>query len=87
MALLVEVSDSSLRQDQKTKKRLYARAAVPVYWILNLEDSRLEVYAEPSGPADEPDYRQHQDYGPDVAVPVVIDGREVGRLTVRDLLP
>jgi hypothetical protein len=87
VALLVEVSDSSLPDDRGFKKRFYAADRVAVYWIVNLQDRRLEVYTEPSGPADVPDYGRRSDYGPDDEVPVMLDGREVGRVTVRDLLP
>ena len=50
-------------------------------------ESRFEVYTGSTGPADEPDYRQVQEYGVDDEIPVVLNGEEVGRLTVRDLLP
>jgi len=60
VALLVEVADSTLHRDQTTKKRLYAQAGIPIYWIVNLVDQRIEVHREPSGPAEHPDYRQRQ---------------------------
>jgi Uma2 family endonuclease len=87
LALVVEVSDSTLRRDRGRKKRIYARAGVPVYWIVNLPDRRVEVYTGPSGLAETPDYGQRQEFGPSESVPVIIDGTEVGRLTVADLLP
>lgn len=34
-----------------------------------------------------PDYHQRQDYDLSDTVPVVIEGREVGRLDVREMLP
>ncbi|MBY0521865.1 MAG: Uma2 family endonuclease [Gemmataceae bacterium] len=86
-AIVIEVADSSLRRDRGWKKRLYARVRVPVYWIVNLVDRQVEIYTEPSGPSEQPDYAQRQDYGPADQVPVVIEGREVGRLSVTDLLP
>src|SRR4051812_36814523 len=33
--LVVEIADSSLRRDRGLKKRLYARARIPEYWIVN----------------------------------------------------
>lgn len=45
--LIVEVADSSLIHDRKRKTRLYARAGIPEYWILNLVRWCLEVYREP----------------------------------------
>ena len=70
-----------------TFERGAARAEVLVYWIANLIENRFEVYSEPSGPAEEPDYRQYQDHNLSDVVPVIIEGREIGRLTVRNLLP
>jgi hypothetical protein len=45
------------------------------------------VDTDPSGPAPEPDYRQCQVYGPADEIPVIIEGAEVGRIPVRELLP
>jgi hypothetical protein len=59
---------------------------VPVYWIVNLVDRRVQVYTDPTGPADEPTYRQRKDYAETDEVPVTLDGREVGRIPVRELL-
>jgi Uma2 family endonuclease len=87
LALVTEVADTSLQRDRGSKKRIYARAGVPVYWIVNLTENQVEVYTAPSGPAERPDYGQRHNYGPSDEVPVVIDGREVGRIPVHDLLP
>jgi Uma2 family endonuclease len=45
--LVVEVADSTLRLDRRVKAPIYAAAAVPEYWIVNLQDERLERYTEP----------------------------------------
>lgn len=87
VALVVEVADSSLLGDRSRKKRLYARAGYPIYWLINLVQDRIEVYTDPSGPIDQPDYLHRQDFGPDEMIPLVIAGREVGRLAVREMLP
>ena len=47
--LVVEVSDTSLREDRTLKQRLYARCGIPEYWILALPENRLEVYRNPAG--------------------------------------
>ena len=46
----------------------------------------VPVYTDPTGPAEEPAYGHRQDFGPADEVPVVVDGREVGKVAVRDLL-
>jgi hypothetical protein len=87
VALLVEVSDTTLRHDQGFNKMIYAKARIAIYWIVNLIDRRLEVYTSSSGPGPMPDYRQHQDFAEADHVPLVIDGQEVARIAVRNLLP
>ncbi len=86
VVVAVEVADSSLRQDQTTKLELYAGAKVAVYWIVNLVDRRVEVYTQPRG-GKNPTYKQQTNYGPDDAVPVVVGGKPVGTIAVKDLLP
>src|SRR5262245_14042320 len=46
--LVIEVAHSSLLRDQRDKARIYARAGIPWYWIINLVDQRIEVYSQPS---------------------------------------
>jgi len=45
--LVVEVARDSLRADRTLKKRIYAGAYVPDYWIVNLVNRLVEVYREP----------------------------------------
>jgi Uma2 family endonuclease len=86
IGLLVEVSDTTLRRDQGVKKRVYARARVPLYWIINIPKRRVEVYGEPSGPTKRPVYRTREEYSPGQAVPVMLDGERVGQVAVTMLL-
>lgn len=87
VALLIEVSDSSLAEDQGDKLQTYASAGVPVYGIVNLPGRRVEIYTEPTGPAAPAYYRASRFFGPGDEFPIVLDGREVGRLAVSDVLP
>ena len=87
VGLVVEVADPSLLRDQRDKTRIYARAAIPVYWIINLVDRRVEVYTQPSGPTAVPAYGAFQTYQPGDAVPLVLDGATVGSVPAADLLP
>ena len=45
--LLVEVSVSTLASDRTIKARIYARAKIAEYWILNVSARTLEVYRNP----------------------------------------
>jgi Uma2 family endonuclease len=46
--LIIEVSDSSLRQD-RAKAAVYASAGIGEYWIVNLNARTIEVYSSPDG--------------------------------------
>jgi len=87
VALVVEVSDTTLQRDRTSKLRLYARAGIPVYWIINLPEQQIEVYTEPSGAVEAPGYQRRQDFQAADTVSLFLEGHEVGRLAVRDLLP
>lgn len=47
--LVIEVSDSTLRYDSRTKLAAYAKAGIREYWIVNLADNTLEVFRQPRG--------------------------------------
>jgi Uma2 family endonuclease len=55
VALVVEVADSTLAGD-RLKRRVYSRAGIPTYWIVNLVDSRLEVFTDPRDTGSAADY-------------------------------
>jgi Uma2 family endonuclease len=86
LVLVIEVSDTSLGFDRGMKLAMYAKAKVIEYWIVNIEQRQIEVYTQPKG-GKNPMYKQHTNYGPDDAVPVVIGGQELGRIAVKELLP
>ena len=46
--LLIEVADASLDYDRQEKLPAYGRAGIAEVWIVNLNDSTIEVYREPN---------------------------------------
>ena len=80
-----EVADSSLRRDRETKQSIYAAAKVPVYWIVNLVDDVVEVYAEPTS-RPKPHYKSRTDYSAGQKIPLSLDGKKVGSVNVEDFL-
>ncbi len=48
LALVVEVSDTTLRFDLKVKANLYARAGIADYWVLDINGRRLIVHRDPT---------------------------------------
>ena len=45
--LLIEVADSSLTHDRERKARIYARAGVPEYWIVDVRGRQVLVFRKP----------------------------------------
>ncbi len=87
IAILGEIAEQTLAQARTTLARIYARACIREYWIINLVDRQVEVATKPSGPQKQPKYRRWQVYPAGSKVPVVIDGEEVGRIPVTAMLP
>ncbi len=83
--LVVEVADTSLEEDRGEVLEAYASHGIPIYWIVNLRDGIVEVRSDPV--PDESRYATVATLGPDDSVPLLLDGREVARFTVRDFLP
>lgn len=87
IAMVVEVADRTLQRDRTIKKRIYARAGIPVYWIVNLAESRVEVYDRPSGNTARSDYDRMLNYGRSTFVPVTVEAVEIGAIEVNSILP
>jgi Uma2 family endonuclease len=82
IALVVEVSDTSLQKDRKLAKT-YGGAGIPVYWIINIPDRQLELFSSPVNGV----YSVHQILLETESVDLVIEGRILGRIGVAELLP
>jgi Uma2 family endonuclease len=81
--LVVEIAESSLPQDRLTKSRIYARAGVPEYWIVNLRDRALEVRTLP-----DPEARVYASMKKLQAEDLVeLSALPGARISVSDLLP
>lgn len=87
IVIVVEVADTSLRDDRQTKARIYARAGFAVYWIVNIQERQVEVLTEPTGETARPGYGTKAVYKESEKLPVRIDGQQVGEILVADLLP
>jgi Uma2 family endonuclease len=81
---VIEVSSSSLDFDRTTKGQIYARAGIPVYWILNLVDRQVEVFEEPDSA--EGRYRKQIDFGSGSILRLAIDDTIID-VAANELLP
>jgi Uma2 family endonuclease len=46
--LVIEVADSSLQFDREIKVPLYARSGIPEVWLVDLEEARVDIFAQPA---------------------------------------
>lgn len=65
--LLVEVAVTSPAYDRGTKARVYAKAGVADYWIVNIADECVEVHRDPEAGA----YRSVTTFRPGESVPLL----------------
>jgi Uma2 family endonuclease len=85
--LIIEVSDTTLADDPGIKQRVYARAGVATYWIVNIRESQIEVYTQPSSDVEDARYASRVDRKPGEQVALEVPGHDPILLAVSDLLP
>ena len=84
LALVVEVSDTSLHTD-RLKGKTYGDAGIAEYWIVNLVERCVEVYSAPSKTSE----RGYANLTlvHDGEIELVIDEQSCGRIAIATLLP
>jgi Uma2 family endonuclease len=87
VALVIEVADATLRRDRGIKLRSYARAGIPVYWIIDLASRTIEIYSNPDPRAQPPNYREHTAHQENATIPVRLGEQQVGEIRAGSLLP
>jgi Uma2 family endonuclease len=46
--LVVEVADSTLKQDCEVKDKLYARSSIPEYWVVDIKNRQVQIFRNPT---------------------------------------
>jgi len=46
--LIIEVADTSASFDTQVKAKLYSKAGIPEYWVIDVQESCLRVFTQPS---------------------------------------
>jgi hypothetical protein len=87
VAVLIEIADTSYAKDSGPKLRRYASYRIPVYWIVDLNRRLVEVRTQPFGKGKQAGYAHCDIYQENDHVPLVLDGHEVGRIAVAEILP
>jgi hypothetical protein len=81
VAFLVEISDSSYAEDKDSKLRLYEQFGVPEYWVVDLKNRQVEVFA-----LEQRSFGAPLVYTQTDEVPITLDGRSYGRIAISTLL-
>ena len=87
VALVIEVASTRYAFDRSSKWVAYAVARMPIYWIVDIGRQRLEIHSGPAGQGETAYYGLTQILGQDDEVALVLDGREIARFAVREILP
>jgi Uma2 family endonuclease len=86
VGILIEVAVTSLRGNLTLSLGTYARAGVAVYWVVDVVGRRILVHSEPRMVGQRGEYGRVESYGPGQVVPLVLDGVEVGRVPVDEVV-
>jgi Uma2 family endonuclease len=82
---VIEVAGSSLDRDRTVKQRIYAAAGIPQYVIVNLVDSRLEVFERPDTVKGR--YRRRTELAGDAEISLLLPEKRRLVVTASDCLP
>jgi Uma2 family endonuclease len=85
VCIVVEVADASLARDRTVKHRIYARAGVTTYWLVNASNRTVEIYSDPVA-GDNPHYSTHHVFDAASRVPLILDGKQVAEIAVGEIL-
>jgi Uma2 family endonuclease len=86
IGLLIEVAVTRLHDDLTTALEQYARASIPVYWVVDVLGRRILVHTEPRVVDGRGEYARVETYRPGQSLPPVLDGQEVARIPFDELL-
>ncbi len=86
VGIVIEVAVSSIREDLTTVLELYARAMIPVYWVVDVPGRRILVHSEPRVIEGRGEYARVKTYRSGETLPLELDGQEVARIPFDELL-
>jgi Uma2 family endonuclease len=87
IGLVVEVADATLSFDRAEKAAEYAAAGIVEYWIINVVDRQAEVHRHPQTAQTGSEYRSREVFDEATSVDFMLDGQQLAKIRVADLLP
>ena len=85
VGLIVEVADSTVARD-RAKAAIYARAGIPHYWIVNLDQKQIEIFAEPTSRGKASTYDFRAVHRGDELVALMLDGKRIGEIRASEIV-
>lgn len=86
IGLLIEIADSSLQRDMEDKPRIYARAGVAAYWVLDVTNREVIAYTDPPAAGEPAVYGTCDRYRPGDTIPFILDGTRHADLPAAELV-
>jgi hypothetical protein len=87
LALVVEIDHHTHHADGVVKLRRYAARGIPIYWMIKAKRRVVHVLDTPRGDGASARYTHSRVFSGTEAIPIVIDGQEVGSVAAADLFP
>jgi hypothetical protein len=80
VGILIEIDVTSLKTDLTETLETYARAHIPIYWVVDVAGKRILVHSEPVVIENQAQYAKVEIIGPGGNVPIVLDGIKVAEI-------
>ncbi len=74
VGVVIEIAVTSLKADLSDALEAYARAGIPVYWVVDVAGKRVLVHSEPTTIENRGQYGKIEIVGPGGQIPLVLDG-------------
>ena len=84
--MLIEIAVTSLHDDLTTALEQYARAMIPVYWVVDVPGRRILVHSQPRVADGRGDYARIDIYHVGQSILLMLDGQGVAIIPFDDLL-
>ncbi len=85
LVVVIEIADSSLRQDRDMKHRIYALAGIPAYWIVNVPQRQIECLTQANSDLNQ--YQDRQVFGTDDSISLTLPAGQSVTFAISDLFP
>ncbi|MBI1325170.1 hypothetical protein GC170_18555 [bacterium] len=80
VGILIEIAVTSLKSDLSDSLEAYARAGIPVYWVVDVAGRRVFVHSEPATIENRGQYGKVEIIGPGGQIPLVLDGEKLAEI-------